>query len=73
MTRVFASSSSRFALALSLALAMAGGLTGFVSPASAASASGVSNGVRCFFGANSDAKHGSTSGWVCAREQNSAR
>ena len=73
MTRIFASSSSRFALALSFALAMAGGLAGFVSPASAAGASSASNSVRCFFGTNSDAKHSTTSGWVCAREQNSAR
>lgn len=67
MTQIFASP-SRFALALGLAVATAGSLASFVSPSDAADAPAARS-VRCFFGANSDAKHSVASGWVCAPEQ----
>ncbi len=71
MTHIFASSSTRFALAFGLAVATAGGLAGLVSRTAAANAP-APTGVRCFFGASSDAKHSSATGWVCAPEQRNA-
>ncbi len=71
MTRIFASS-SRIALALGLALALAGGASAIAAGAHPTVASAKTS-VRCFFAANGDAKHGpENGGWICLPEHHTA-
>lgn len=70
MTRIFASSSSRIALALGLALA--GGASAIAAGVHPTVASATTS-VRCFFAANGDAKHGpENGGWICLPEHHTA-
>jgi hypothetical protein len=71
MTHLF-SSPLALPLAFALALTTAGGIATFTHEAAAATAPETS--VRCFMGANADAKHGSSAngGWACVTEHRDA-
>jgi hypothetical protein len=70
MTKIYSSSFTQVALALGLAVAAASGIASLVSSAQADEAHPRS-GMRCFLGTNSDAKHSTSSGWVCVPERRS--